>query len=177
MQEKSVITTAAGNSIGDNRHSVIAGLRGPLLVQDCSCSKSTRAEAAQLFGDDRESRQRHLFDAIERRDYLRWRFCVQITPEADADNTPYSPFDRYLLTSPKLSSSSNRAGDLSLVHIETTISANVSPDLKPGSKVTFTVAAFLNRQFSGTVSQIRPAPGWVISNRQSRTSSPSNRTR
>jgi hypothetical protein len=24
MQEKSVITTAAGNSIGDNRHSVIA---------------------------------------------------------------------------------------------------------------------------------------------------------
>ena len=50
------------------------------------------------------------------------------------------------------------AGDLSLVHIETTISANVSRDLKPGSKVTFTVAAFPNRQFSGTVSRIRPSP-------------------
>jgi RND family efflux transporter MFP subunit len=50
------------------------------------------------------------------------------------------------------------AGDLSLVHIETMISANVSRDLKPGSKVTFTVAAFPNRQFSGTLSQIRPPP-------------------
>jgi hypothetical protein len=34
MQEKSVITTAAGMSIGDNQNSVIPGLRGPLLVQD-----------------------------------------------------------------------------------------------------------------------------------------------
>jgi catalase len=97
MQEKSVITTAAGNSIGDNRHSVITATARPLLVQDCSCSKKHACRGSAAFRRRPESRQRPLFDAIERRDYPRWCFCVQITPEADADNTPYSPFDRYLL--------------------------------------------------------------------------------
>ena len=41
----------------------------------------TNAEATLLVGGDRESHQRDLFDAIERRDYPRWRFCVQIMPE------------------------------------------------------------------------------------------------
>jgi catalase len=53
----------------------------------------TNAEAADIVGGDRESHQRDLFDAIERRDYPKWRFCVQIMPEADADKTPYNPFD------------------------------------------------------------------------------------
>jgi catalase len=26
-------------------------------------------------------------------DYPKWRFCVQVMPEADADKTPYNPFD------------------------------------------------------------------------------------
>ncbi len=30
---------------------------------------------------------------IERGDFPRWRFCVQIMPEADAAKTPYNPFD------------------------------------------------------------------------------------
>src|SRR5580704_255589 len=53
----------------------------------------TNAEAADIVGGDRESHQRDLFDAIELRDYPKWRFCVQIMPEADADKTPYNPFD------------------------------------------------------------------------------------
>ena len=53
----------------------------------------TNAEAAQLVGDDRESHQRDLFQSIERGDYPKWRLCVQIMPEADADQTSYNPFD------------------------------------------------------------------------------------
>ena len=53
----------------------------------------TNAEAAHLVGDDRESHQRDLFTAIERGDHPKWRLCVQIMPEADADKTPYNPFD------------------------------------------------------------------------------------
>jgi len=53
----------------------------------------TNAEAAKLVGDDRESHQRDLYDAIERKDFPRWRVCVQVMPEKDAEKTPYNPFD------------------------------------------------------------------------------------
>jgi len=53
----------------------------------------TNAEAAALVGTDRESHQRDLYEAIERKDFPRWRFCVQVMPEADAAKTPYDPFD------------------------------------------------------------------------------------
>ena len=53
----------------------------------------TDAEAAQIVGGDRESHQRDLFAAIERGEFPQWRFCAQIMPEADADKTPYNPFD------------------------------------------------------------------------------------
>ena len=51
------------------------------------------AEAAAAMGDDRESHQRDLFDAIERGDFPRWTLHVQVMPEADAENVPYHPFD------------------------------------------------------------------------------------
>ena len=50
-------------------------------------------EIADLIGADRESHQRDLYDSIERGDYPKWRFCVQIMPEQDAQRTPYNPFD------------------------------------------------------------------------------------
>ena len=53
----------------------------------------TNAEAAQVVSEDRESAQRDLFNAIDRGDYPRWRLMVQIMPEAEADTTPYNPFD------------------------------------------------------------------------------------
>jgi catalase len=51
------------------------------------------AEAAAVIGIDRESHQRDLFDAIERGDFPKWRVCVQIMPETDAEKTSYNPFD------------------------------------------------------------------------------------
>ncbi|WP_269714594.1 catalase [Caulobacter sp. NIBR2454] len=53
----------------------------------------TNAEAAQVIANDRESAQRDLFESIENGDFPRWRFCVQIMPELDAEKTPYNPFD------------------------------------------------------------------------------------
>jgi RND family efflux transporter MFP subunit len=50
------------------------------------------------------------------------------------------------------------AADLTLTHIDAIISANDSGAVKLGDKVTFTVAAFPNRTFSGTVTQVRPSP-------------------
>jgi catalase len=53
----------------------------------------TNAEAAKVIGQDRESHQRDLYDAIERKEFPRWTMYVQIMPEAEADQTPYDPFD------------------------------------------------------------------------------------
>ncbi|MBU1665561.1 MAG: catalase [Gammaproteobacteria bacterium] len=53
----------------------------------------TDAEAETLIGKDRESHQRDLYDAIERGDFPKWHFAVQIMPEKDAAKVPYHPFD------------------------------------------------------------------------------------
>ena len=53
----------------------------------------TNAEAAFVIGADRESSQRDLFDAIERREFPRWRVCVQVMPEAEAETYHINPFD------------------------------------------------------------------------------------
>jgi RND family efflux transporter MFP subunit len=50
------------------------------------------------------------------------------------------------------------AADLALTHIDAIISAKDSGEVKLGDKATFTVEAFPNRPFSGTVTQIRPSP-------------------
>jgi catalase len=53
----------------------------------------TDEEAAKLIGDDRESAQRDLYEAIERKDFPRWKMFVQVMPESDAAKVPYHPFD------------------------------------------------------------------------------------
>lgn len=53
----------------------------------------TDEEAAKVIAEDRESSQRDLFDAIERGDFPKWKFYVQIMPEADAENYRFHPFD------------------------------------------------------------------------------------
>ena len=50
-------------------------------------------EAATAIGNDRETHQRDLYEAIEAGDTPKWKFCVQIMPEADAAKTSYDPFD------------------------------------------------------------------------------------
>ncbi len=53
----------------------------------------TDAESAELIGTDRESSQRDLYDAIERGDFPKWKFFIQVMPEAEADNYRFHPFD------------------------------------------------------------------------------------
>ena len=50
-------------------------------------------EVARVIGEDRESHQRDLYEAIEKGDFPKWALKVQIMPEADAEKTPYNPFD------------------------------------------------------------------------------------
>ncbi|TDE98919.1 catalase [Occultella glacieicola] len=53
----------------------------------------TDAEAAKLVAGDRESAQRDLFDAIERDEFPKWTFFIQVMPEADAKDYRFHPFD------------------------------------------------------------------------------------
>lgn len=53
----------------------------------------TDTEAETLIGKDRESHQRDLYAAIERGDFPKWKFCIQIMPEEDAAKVAYDPFD------------------------------------------------------------------------------------
>lgn len=51
------------------------------------------AKAAELIGSDRESAQRDLFNAIAEGDFPRWKVCVQIMTQAQADSFRWNPFD------------------------------------------------------------------------------------
>ena len=53
----------------------------------------TNAQAAEIVGQDRESSQRDLYQAIEKGDYPKWRVCVQVMPEEDAATYHVNPFD------------------------------------------------------------------------------------
>lgn len=53
----------------------------------------TNEEAEQVVGKTRESTQEDLFGSIEKGDFPKWRVCIQVMPETDADKTPYNPFD------------------------------------------------------------------------------------
>ena len=53
----------------------------------------TNAEAEQIVARDRESSQRDVYEAIERGDFPKWKFCVQVMPEKDAETYRWNPFD------------------------------------------------------------------------------------
>jgi catalase len=53
----------------------------------------TDAEAAQVIAGDRESAQRDLVENIDRGNFPKWNFRIQVMPEADAAKVPYNPFD------------------------------------------------------------------------------------
>lgn len=53
----------------------------------------TNAEGAKVIAEDRESAQRDLYEAIEKGDFPKWTFNVQVMPEAEADRHWYNPFD------------------------------------------------------------------------------------
>lgn len=53
----------------------------------------TDQEAETIVAKDRESHQRDLYEAIERKDYPRWKMFIQVMTEEEAANMPYNPFD------------------------------------------------------------------------------------
>ncbi|MBX3354774.1 MAG: catalase [Phycisphaeraceae bacterium] len=53
----------------------------------------TDQESAELIGRDRESHQRDLFEAIEGGDFPKWRVCIQVMTQAQADGFHWNPFD------------------------------------------------------------------------------------
>ncbi len=50
-------------------------------------------EAQKLSGEDPDSHQRDLYESIQKGDFPKWRFCVQIMPESDAETYRFHPFD------------------------------------------------------------------------------------
>lgn len=53
----------------------------------------TNEESATIIGQTREKYQEELFGAIEEGNFPKWTLYVQIMPEAEAEKTPYNPFD------------------------------------------------------------------------------------
>ena len=53
----------------------------------------TNEEANKITGETREKYQEELYGAIERGDFPKWILKIQVMPEADAEKTPYNPFD------------------------------------------------------------------------------------
>ena len=52
--------------------------------------KNFTAEAAEeMRGKDPDYAQRDLFDAIKKGDFPKWRVCVQIMPEKEAETLPH----------------------------------------------------------------------------------------
>ncbi len=53
----------------------------------------TNREAEAVVAKDRESSQRDLYEAIERGEYPKWNFQIQIMSDDEAKNCPFNPFD------------------------------------------------------------------------------------
>jgi len=49
--------------------------------------------AAQVIGEDRESHQRDLYESIERGDFPRWKFYIQVMTQGQAEEFRWNPFD------------------------------------------------------------------------------------
>ena len=63
------------------------------LVTQQGIENLTDEQAVSLVGVDRESSHRDLYEAIERKEFPRWKLFVQIMPEKDAATYPVNPFD------------------------------------------------------------------------------------
>jgi catalase len=53
----------------------------------------TDEEAGKTIAEDRESHQRDLFNAIARGEFPKWRVCVQVMTQQQADSFRWNPFD------------------------------------------------------------------------------------
>ena len=53
----------------------------------------TNEEAGKIVGQSRETFQENLYGSIERGDFPKWAFKIQIISEEEADKMPFNPFD------------------------------------------------------------------------------------
>ncbi len=53
----------------------------------------TNAESVEVVGKSRETTQEDLFGSIEKGDFPKWTFYIQVMSEAEAEQTSYNPFD------------------------------------------------------------------------------------
>ena len=53
----------------------------------------TQAEADRIVGEDADYHTRRLFEAIQRGEYPKWTFSVQVMSEKDAETYRWNPFD------------------------------------------------------------------------------------
>ena len=53
----------------------------------------TNAQANKLIGEDRESHQADLFNALEAGEKPSWQLKIQVMSDEQAQNSPYNPFD------------------------------------------------------------------------------------
>ncbi|EAK9998810.1 catalase [Campylobacter lari] len=53
----------------------------------------TNEEAAKLIANDRESHQRDLYEAIEKGDFPKWTFQIQVLKEDEVEKLGFNPFD------------------------------------------------------------------------------------
>ena len=53
----------------------------------------TNAEIPGVIGKTRETYQEELFGGIEKGQFPKWKVCIQVMPEMDAEKTSYNPFD------------------------------------------------------------------------------------
>ena len=60
-------------------------------AQGIQCLTAEESEA--IIAKDRESNQRDLFEAIERKDFPKWNLKIQVMTEQQAEKTSYNPFD------------------------------------------------------------------------------------
>jgi len=86
------------HGFGSHTFSMISAQGGRFWVKyHLRCQQGIRnltdLEAEAVVARDRESSQRDLFDAIERKEYPRWTMFIQVMPEKDAATCPYHPFD------------------------------------------------------------------------------------
>lgn len=53
----------------------------------------TDQESERVVAGDRESHQRDLYEAIEKKQFPRWKMYIQVMTEKEAKDMPYNPFD------------------------------------------------------------------------------------
>ncbi|MEK7775140.1 MAG: catalase [Candidatus Zixiibacteriota bacterium] len=86
------------NGYGSHTYSLINAKNERIWVkfhfktaQGIKCITSEQSEA--IIAKDRESNQRDLFEAIERKEFPKWNVKIQVMTEQQAEKTSFDPFD------------------------------------------------------------------------------------